>query len=65
MNIYLSSSLNYSANSYFNLGKHFKTSGCAKLSQNGFEVIQLLYCALDLHIYNAQVTFINLQLDFN
>ena len=64
-NIYPSGGLNYPANGLSKLGKRLETSGCAKASQNGFEVVQMLYCALYLRIQGAQVAFMGLQLDFN
>ena len=64
-NIYPSGGLNYPADGLSKLGKRPEISGCVKTSQNGFEVVQLLYCALYLRIQGAQVTFMGLQLDFN
>ena len=63
--IYPHGGLNYPAVGLPKLGKRPETSGCAKVSQNGFEVLQFLYCALYLRIHGAQVTVMGLRLDLN
>ena len=53
-NIYSSNSPNYLTNSLSKLRKYSETSSCVKVSQNRFEVVQLLYCTLDLYMLQLQ-----------